>query len=398
MEKTFNRDHILIQIFYYVTVSSMLGFGTYTMLSRGYSASGIGVLIAVADLLGIAMNFFVSAYLDRSDKINVFQMAMLLACAGLFAYIINCFCVEPSFVLSAAYVLSFSFHVSLSPLLDSVNTAFIKNGYEIHFGIGRSFGSFSYGIACLLFGLISKHMDYYVILLLQICFQSLLILVLFITNRDFRSVSTIRENHENIEKINCSSFLKDHPAFIFTCLGYAGLMSCFSLLMESFLLPIITSVGGTVFDSGLIQGIKAFLEVPFIFCFHLIEKNLSLKTIFLISGMSFIAKNIIMYSMNSVLPLYLSQILQCSSFALILPAFVSYINRNMKSNESARAYALQAIIMTTINMIMNSLGGYIVDLYGVKSLCLIAVIISVISTAVLMLSLENSKTDGSYQE
>ena len=49
MEKKFNTDHILIQILYFLTVSSMLGFGTYTMLDRGYSASYIAMLIAGAD-------------------------------------------------------------------------------------------------------------------------------------------------------------------------------------------------------------------------------------------------------------------------------------------------------------------------------------------------------------
>ena len=76
MEKTFNRDHIFIQIIYYVTASSVLGFGTYTMLNRGYSASSIGILIAVADLLSIAINFIVSAYLDKSSRINEFSISL----------------------------------------------------------------------------------------------------------------------------------------------------------------------------------------------------------------------------------------------------------------------------------------------------------------------------------
>ncbi|MBQ1307277.1 MAG: MFS transporter [Erysipelotrichaceae bacterium] len=393
MEKTFNRDHVFIQIIYYVTVSSVLGFGTYSMLNRGYSASGIGILIAAANLLSIVINFIVSAYLDRNTRINVFQMAVFIASGALLAYIVNFLCNEPSLVLSIAYLLSFALNASLSPLLDSMNTAFIKNGYEIHFGTGRAFGSLSYGLACLLFGFISRHADHRIILLIQVFFQAGLILVLYLADRHFRSAVKTGSDYEEIELINYPSFLKNHPSYLFSCIGFAGLMSSFSLIMESFLLPIIESVGGTVFDSGLIQGIKAFLEVPFIFCFHMIEKRFALKTIFLISGMSFIAKAVIMFFMNSVMPLYLSQILQCTSFALILPAFVSYINREMKHNEIARAYALQSISMTAIAMITNSLGGYIVDLYGVRMLCLISVIISVISTVVLMISIRE-KTDS----
>ena len=64
----------------------------------------------------------------------------------------------------------------------------------------------------------------------------------------------------------------------------------------------------------------------------------------------------------------------------------------MKHNEIARAYALQSISMTAIAMITSSLGGYIVDLYGVRTLCLISLVISVISTVVLMISIKE-KTD-----
>ena len=183
MEKTFNRDHILIQIMYYVTVSSVLGFGTYSMLNRGYSASGIGILIAAADLLSIVINFIASAYLDKSTRINVFQMAIFIAGGALLAYAVNFLYTEPSFVLSIAYLLSFALNASLAPLLDSVNTAFIKNGYEIHFGTGRAFGSLSYGLACLLFGFISRHADHRIILLFQVFFQAALILVLHLTDR-----------------------------------------------------------------------------------------------------------------------------------------------------------------------------------------------------------------------
>ena len=391
MEKKFNTDHILIQILYFLTVSSMLGFGTYTMLDRGYSASYIAMLIAGADLLTIIINFCVSSYLDKSKTINVFQMAMILAVLGLLVFGINFFCSSVSVFLSIIYILSFSLHSTLAPLLDSVNTSFIRNGYNIHFGIGRSFGSLSYGLACFAFGFISERFDYRGIMLPQIVFQLILILVLFKTDRDFSSAVKKEYDDSEDEKIDYASFLKNHPSFIFSCIGYAGLMSCSTLLLESFLLPLIYSVGGTVFDSGMIQGIKAFMEIPFIFCFHLIERRIPLKTIFMISGLSFVLRNKITYSMTSVVPLYLSQILQCTSFALIVPGFVSYINRTMRKNETARAYALQAIVMTSIMMITNFIGGYVFDYYGIKALCLMAIIISSVSTAVLVTSVQKDK-------
>ena len=392
MKRILNRDHILIQTAFYICFAALMGFGTFTMLSRGYNASTIGVLIALANLSSIVFNYLISALQGKLKTVSAFQMAFFVSLALLAAYTGNALCARPSFALSLSYLLCIAFTFSLTPLIDSLNSALIKNGIDIHFGVARSFGSLSYGISCIVFGYIASAAGWQAIVWLLVLFHLVLIFFLYISGRHFARIDTAEAGEEEKETLHFLEFIKNRPSFFLTCIGYAGLMGCFNLIMESFLLPILLSVGGTTVDSGIVQGIKAFMEVPFIFCFHLIERRFSLRSIFTVSVFSFFAKCLIMYAARTVVPIYASQILQGTSLALLLPAYVSYINRTMKKNEIALAYALQAMSLTAVQMLLNSFGGYVLDLYGVKPLCMLAAVLTALSGYLLLRHLRPADT------
>ena len=384
MKKILNRDHILIQTAFYICFAALMGFGTFTMLSRGYSASLIGVLIALANFTSIVFNYLVSWLQGKMKKTSVFQMAVFVSFALLLAYIGNAVFARPSFVLSLSYLLCIALTFSLTPLIDSLNSALIKNGVDVHFGIARAFGSLSYGISCIIFGYIASGAGWRAIAWLLIFFHIFLILLLYITSKHFEQIEKTEETPEEQGTVGFLSFLNTHRSFLLTCLGYAGLMGCFNLIMENFLLPILLSVGGTTVDSGVVQGLKAFMEVPFIFCFHLIERRFALRPIFVVAVCSFLAKCLIMFAARSVVPIYASQVLQGTSLALLLPAYISYINRTMKRNEIALAYALQAMSLTAVQMLLNSVGGYVLDFYGVRPLCMLAAVLTALSGFLLL--------------
>ena len=384
MKKILNRDHILIQSAFYVCFAALAGFGTFMMLIRGYSAGLIGILIALANFASIIFNYLISWLQGKHRSINAFRMSVYVSLILLLLYIGNAFFAEPSLALSLDYLLCIALTFSLVPLIESLNSTLIKNGVDIHFGVARSFGSLSFGISCIVFGYIASGAGWRAIAWLLVIFQVLLILFLALTAKHFDQIDKIEETPEERETIGFRGFLGSHRAFFLTCLGYAGLMGCFGLIMENFLLPILQSVGGTAVDNGIVQGIKAFIEVPFIFCFHLIERRYALRPIFVVAVASFIVKCVIMFAARSVVPIYASQILQGTSLALLLPAFVSYINRIMKRNEIALAYALQAMCLTAVQMLLNAFGGYVLDLYGVRSLVMLATVLTALSGFLLL--------------
>ena len=393
MEKKLNLDHIMLQAVYYVTIAAVLGFGTFTMLSRGYTSFQVGLLIAVANLLSMLMNFGISSILDRSGRINVFQMSLLLSVVLLAGYLINHLSEEPSILLSVAYVMDFALIAAMTPLFDQMSTTFIKNGFNINFGTARAFGSLSYAVSCLIFGNLTEKYSYKGVTTVSIGFQIVLILILYMTARHFGRTAVSSDEVSSKEKADYLSFVTSHPSYVLACFGYAGLMGSFALLMENFLLPIVTAVGGSTVDTGNIQALKGFVEIPVMFGFVWLERKMKLNDIFLVTVISFIIKNLIMTMTRSVAPIYYSQVLQCTTFALIVPAFISYVNKTVRKTEIARAFALQAMVSTAVQMLMNALGGHIIDSLGIRALCIMATAVSVICGILLMISVNRSETE-----
>ena len=387
MEKKLNIDHIFIQIIYFMTAALTYAFGTYTMLSRGVSSSTIGILIAIGDLLAISLQAVISNFLDKSNKVNTVQMTLIISFALLLVSIVNYILNDPSIALYISYIFYQAFVAILMTLFNQLSSSFANAGLDINFGIARAFGSLSFALTCFLYGYISESLGYKTVTASLILFQVLIIIVLVITNKHFDIKESQRAKLANIP---FKEFISNHKLFIVTCIGYALIM-CGYNASENFMLPIIENVGGTNLDASIVSGLKAIFEIPIIYNYSKIEKRIKPKTIFLISGISFTIKAAVLYFATSTLPIYISQALQATSFAFLLPATISYIDKIMSQKELSRGHSMQSILQTIAGMSFNSLAGNIIDNSGVNMFCLVSTITTLVGTIIITASIKNNK-------
>lgn len=387
MEKKLNFDHILIQIAYYMTTAMTYAFGTYTMLARGVSSSVIGVLIAIGDLVAITLQAIISNFLDKSNRINTVQMSIFISSLLLVVSIINYLLNVPSLFLYITYIFYQAIVAIMMTLTNQLSASFTNAGYNINFGIARAFGSLSFAVTCFLYGYITEAFGYKSITLSLIIFQVLIIVILLFTNKHFDAKEVQRAKLANIP---FKEFITNHKLFVVTCCGYALIM-CGYNATENFMLPVMENVGGNNFDVSIISGLKAIFEIPIIYNYSKIEKKISPKLIFFIAGLSFALKAAVLYFAKSTLPIYISQVLQATSFAFLLPATVSYINTIMSQKELSRGHSMQSILQTIAGMTFNSVAGNIIDTSGVKMFCLVSTITTIIGTIVITASIKNDK-------
>lgn len=387
MEKKLNIDHILIQAIFYMTTALTYAFGTYTMLSRGVSSSVIGVLIAIGDLLAITLQAIISNFLDKSDKVNAVQMSIFVSTILLIISISNYLLNAPSIFLYITYIVYQAIIAVMSTLSNQLSASFTNAGFNINFGIARAFGSLSFALTCFLYGYITEAFGYKSITLSLIIFEVIIISVLLITNRHF-DVKNIKR--KKLINIPFKEFITNHKMFVVTCVGYSLIMCGYSAT-ENFLLPIMEDVGGNNFDASIISGLKAIFEIPVIYNFSKIEKRINPKLIFFIAGITSTLKAAVLYFAKSTTPIYISQVLQATSFAFLLPATISYINRIMSQKELSRGHSTQSIVQTIGAMAFNSIAGNIIDTSGIKMLCLVATLTTFIGTIVITASIKENK-------
>ena len=395
MDRILDRDHRLIQAVFYILIAVVFGFGTFIMLERGYSSFEIGVFVAIADISGLLLNYIIAGILDNSEKIDVFRMIKIITIGMLTAAVMNYFLKEPCLLLSIVYIVIYCLTCCLEPLFNSLSSTISHCGINLDFGRARACGSLSYALTSVLFGYISEKFSYQGINISLLLSQLCVVLSVYLMAAHFYRSTASAKQKDTSASVSMKEYLLRHRNFILLVIGYAGIMVSTRIVTENFLPQVIYEAGGSNFDLGLLPGLKAIVEVPFIFYFAKLESKFGLKKIFIIAMISFILKMYVFYSADTMLWLYLSQLLQATSFSLIVPGMVFYVSRKMHKNELQRSHSLMQIIMTSFSLFISPLSGSLVENYGSKTLCLVCLIICFISAIVFMSSFlrEDGKAD-----
>ena len=391
MDKVLDRDHKLVQALFYIMVAVVFGFGTFIMLSRGYSSFQIGIITAIGDISGLFLNFFVANALDNSEKTDIFKTLKLMTLCLLGATALNIFLDRPSFVLTFVYIIIYCLTSCLDSLFGSLSSTISHSGISLDFGRARAYGSLSYALSSVLFGYVSEIFLYPGINICILISQLLVVFSVYLMAGHFYRCTASIERPEIIGNVSLREYFMRHKNFILLVVGHSGIMASTMIVTEAFLPQVVYANGGSNFDLGLIPGLKAVVEVPFIFYFARLEERFGLKKIFTIAIFSFVLKMYLFYSANTMFWLYVSQLLQATSFSLILPGMVSYVNRIMQKNELQRSHGLMMITRTLFSMFISPIGGSVIENYGSKQFCFMGFVICLVSAVIFMAGLLTDK-------
>ena len=180
----YTLTHGAFWMIYGITGSFAAGF----MLAKGYTNMHIGMTLAAANLLALALQPFVADHMDRAKGIKIIDamvwmiLLIMLTGAGYF------FFGNGSFLLAAAIAAVLAIHSLIQPLLNSLAFRLSESGTDVNYAIGRAGGSLGYSIIVAVLGtLIEKKGEISV----PVCMEAacaLLIVMLFITRYSFKKM------------------------------------------------------------------------------------------------------------------------------------------------------------------------------------------------------------------
>lgn len=371
-------DHALIHICFQALAGIIYGFSVYLIIARGFSSAIAGLCMGLSNAFSLILQPIVSNFLDKSKKMTVFDMALITSICMLAVYLINVFSSNGSLVLVITFIISAGLYASLEPIFNSLSSIFMVNGLNIEFGRARALGSFSYGVVCALFGVLTNNYTYVVVLIGGSVFAFVLTLTALITRKHFNDAcpNPIKIEEKNV--VSFKDFIKNNGIYMLLCLFLTGIFFGYTGA-DNFTILIVENVGGNSQDMGIILGVKATLEAVVIFFYSKIRKVFKLNTLLIVSMLFFIVKSYALYSAKSVTVIYLTQIIQMTSFALIIPTMVEYVDTNMERNIAIRGQAFFTMTIGLGSIFSSSLGGFISDSYGIKTTMLVCLIVTIIS-------------------
>lgn len=407
MKKILNLDYGAIHGTYWMSFGIVYSFASVFLLARGYSNTEIGVILAAGNGLAVFLQPVLANFADRSKKVTIIgltqAMTIMLMIMTFFTFILK----RQSMSLTVCYVLMIAWVVILQPFFNSLSFRLQESGYYINFGVTRAFGSFTYAILCGVLGTIIEKKGNLVLPITGEIVLVMLLISLILTRKHFykakelSQLKSINENNE-IEKkevdntidvdenITMGEFIKRHKMFFVINIGVVGVFFS-NQILNSFMLQIVTNVGGNSEDMGRVFFVLAFLEIPTLVFFDKLRARFRCQSMIKVASVCYTLEIWLCHIAQSVELIFAAQLFQLVSFGLFMPSMVHLTDDIMSKGEAVRGQSLY-IMMTTITTIIGTIiGGWIIDISGVNTLTLLSTIVTLIGTAIMWTFVEKVK-------
>ncbi len=389
MKSQLTFKYSLVQGSYWGAFCSVIGYATPFLLSRDFSSSQIGVLIACGNILSVLLQPLIASMADRSKKIRLNTLSAIIASGALFSAVILSVIPNSFYMAAGLFTLIVTITSLLMPMVNSLSVKLTNRGYEVNYGVARGIGSLGYaGISYILGYLINLYGENIIIVAVLVLYLVLVITLLWFKSPREEGIieEKILYNHKNnSENKSVLAFVKRYKSFMFMNLGIICLFT-FHNIINNYLLQIMISVGGDSGDMGVSIAIAALLELPTMFLFSFMVKRLKSNELLKIASIFFAVKSIAFYLATSVIMIHMSQIFQALSFALYIPAAVHYTDTVMENRDKIKGQSIISASLTAGGVIGSLLGGYLIDSIGVTEMLLAGVLFSVGGMIIFLLS------------
>ena len=158
------------------------------------------------------------------------------------------------------------------------------------------------------------------------------------------------------------------------------LMMTFQNIFECYLINIIENIGGNISNVGISNSLASVLELPVMFLFIKILNKVSAKNLIILSSFFYIVRSLIIFFAQNPFDIYVAQVLQIVTYALIAPASVHLTTEIVDEEDQYEAQAFLGATVTIGLIFANFIGGNILQLYDVNILLIVLVALTVLGS------------------
>ena len=373
--------YALMSIFYIIQVS-VLGYTVYYLNEHGYTAFEVGTLLTIFGIIAAIAQRILG---DIADKIPKIDFKNILTVGGFITLILFvCMHILSKNKLSIGLLFGLVFVLtnSMSPFVNESCFYYKDRGINIDFGKMRGFGSFSFAVVSYILGTFTDVYGSKVIsfngIVSAIIFCIVILLIPRINEENTHKNDNINQSIKDDKQFKSIFYLiKNYPAFFLFIFATIFAM-CFQNADCGYLINIIEGLGGDGSDLGLANAIAAMVEIPIMFMITRIMKKISVKKLIAIACAFYIIRGLV-FCIPNMAAIYVAQVLQMFSFAILIPSTV-YLSDEMMQAEDKNKGQTFVGMATTIGLILGSfVGGELITMGGTTLLEIGCVVIAVLS-------------------
>ena len=351
--------YTLIQCLYWMTAGLMFNFASAYLLDRGFSNSQIGVVLGAAYALSAVAQPLVAALFNRSGVRLSTGMACFYAVAAVLAVLVLALPMQGG-ALAVLIVCIFMLQATMQPSLNSLHRGYALRGVEVNFGFARGMGSAAYSVMCALVGRLLYRFSPCMLPALYLTTMLLMIACLLA----FRAPS-FTDGVSLGERRRREPLLRRYPRFALLLLG-VSLLATVHIFIDNFMLQIVQNLGGGSAQQGVVVAIAAMMELPAMVLYGRLSKRIGGGWVLCMAAWVWVVKDVLTALATSPAMLYAISLLQFASYAFYVPAAVEYVSDALSQQDFLAGQALVGTAFTLGSLAATFIGGWMLDLLGVR--------------------------------
>ena len=382
--------YFAVQGGYWMSVCIANSYAAVFLQHRGYSNAALGLVLAACNIAGFLLAPNLASLVDRSRRVTVYHCIWTLLAAQ--ALILIGFTLIPgkSLMLSLLYCLYMATVVAVNPLNTELCFELARWSRPVSYSPARGIGSLCYALMSFAMGQLTLRLGAdvhpYAGLFCLLCQVVSAGIITWARSR-VRPENTMHGGGKKEQGLGLLAFIRANARFCVLMFSLSLLFFSYNVA-DFFMINILRSVGGDTGDLGNISAFKAMLEIPMMLFYTQLTSRFRCSTVLRFAALAFVGKALAMTLAGSVAMLYVANLLQALSFALMIPAMVQYVNLVIDPKDSAKGQAIANGMITLGAIFSSSIGGRLYDTLSVHATLLIGVAIAVCGMLLCNFSIE----------
>jgi|GEM_PF-3004836 len=416
------------QCLYWIVVCCTVSFAATYMTAKGLDVSAVGFVLFGANILSFAVQLFLASIADKSGDSRALKLLMIiLSGIPLIIMLVLCFTDIPLWLLAVLYVPMAAGIDMEMPLMNSIVVFYSKRSYTVSYSIARSIAAAAFGLSSLGMGYAMKILGCDVSLLAALVSTAAYTAITLLYPREGMLASraagpsgiagahgdasdgpadrpdqavqqadlsgiaitdtsiTPAEHQSDTHQCRPASdhvltgaesgtgslslicFIRKYKWYVLS-VGAVMLFGASHVASENYLIEIVRPLGGDSSNVGVALLVCTMAEIPGTLIASRLYKKLQARRIWLLIGISYTIRMLFYVLAGSVGMIYLGQVFQCCSYALLPPSQLYYARDCVDDRDMVKGQSTSTALYSLGNALGNLFGGLAVSAAGVAAM------------------------------
>lgn len=383
---------------YWFSFSVSYCFVSVFLLANGYTNSEIGIVFAIGGLVAAVLQPLIGNRIDEYGRITMRRVIMIGSIFIMMSAALLCIFSKKQFLLGILFTLITIGLQTIMPFVNAICMECLNRGISVNFGLARGIGSVTYAIASYLIGkLISLYSEGILPYCIIASFAIVYIAAFYFTYHSLQKYSKFKQDADHrgnraslpsdSEKI---PFFSKYPKYLIFLFGVCFIFITHNII-NTYLFQICQNLGGGAEEYGTASSICAAIELPTMMLFSQMILRVRSYRLVQISAAFFAIKALMHLFAFNIFGIFLAQLPQILGFALFIPASTFYTNEIMERKDGAKGQTYLISANTTGCVIGSSLGGVILDRFGINAMLFVAFISGLLGLLLFIVGTQKQK-------